>query len=258
MTWISSLRGVFRRGGRVVVGAWLVVGCAGSGDASPEGTAKTDVDDTTATDDTDVDDTTAEVDECDWVGSDPDAYPLPQPPLRGAPTPCVDVQEANGVARCADGRVHQVTPVTTCDIGGSKTECGFSGASCDPGCGDGSWCVKKWDDGAKSCECQEIPDEASDCPSGSTLVCMGTETRCMSSDCTSDADCGGYLCEIDVLWICGAVEEFGMGCETGADRCHTDDDCSCLHRSTRCARYANEVACALDYTADAEMHCEEE
>jgi len=68
--------------------------------------------------------------------------------------------------------------------------------------------------------------EDSDCEAGSVCSCTSgaspTGGECVKSDCTTDDDCGGSLCA-SARQTCG---EPRFACQTEADQCQSDADCS--------------------------------
>jgi hypothetical protein len=151
---------------------------------------------------------------------------------------CHDVEfatargEATGIVACE--RTVQPpdvysTRVEPCDGRGlGKTDyrgpipCG-SDAECPLGstCGENS----------RVCTLPTVCEADVDCDAGEACICAGNVgysgvvgyNQCISAECRSDADCGGYSCAVSNIDPCGKLA--GMFCHTAADECARHSDC---------------------------------
>lgn len=117
-------------------------------------------------------------------------------------------------------------------------------ALCDDagGCGGGCVSPERCRRGGYGCVCAATCSADADCPTGTTCACAvsgpGTlgatsSDRCLPSDCTSSADCGGHACSL-AHGPCGVV---GLFCRSDLDTCTFGVDCDegqiCRHDGGR-------------------------
>jgi len=138
-----------------------------------------------------------------------------------------------GFERCADGRVRRVK-VSTCmaPVRAENPQCGqdeFDG--CSPGsCNEAPFgaCVSGFDTGCY-CSYSGCSTDA-DCEEGTICACaadgpdLPSFSQCIPALCRSDADCGGFGCELAYAND-GCGPSFVMACRTPYDECVSAADC---------------------------------
>lgn len=158
-----------------------------------------------------------------YCGDDPPADPMPsacaspQPIMQGAA-----LDQPTGLIRCEDGNVHRAEKLTCTYDPDPAAVCGSpddplsectSHAECDAEAN--GYCVVEGMDGG--CTCRYACQTDEDCGAGSACYCQGAFSECVPATCTTDADCGEFLCVYNYAG--------GLACQTPFDECRTDADC---------------------------------
>ncbi|WP_437979642.1 ferritin-like domain-containing protein [Sorangium sp. So ce117] len=148
------------------------------------------------------------------------------------PEPIVVADQDTGYVRCADGWIHRAEVVTCpsplprakacADPSGATGNC-KSDADCTEQ--PHGYCdVMTGGEVAPGCFCQYGCTTDADCGEGQICLCGDPVGQCVPSRCTSDQDCGKLLCSSYVLHPgCGGT---AFACQTPADECASDQDCS--------------------------------
>ena len=164
----------------------------------------------------------------------------PQPIMQES----ADGSVPTGLVRCDEGFMHRESSETclyppqltgSCDMGtDTDGDTGvFGECSSDADCDAAPHGYCNFDEYGKTCGCDYGCETDADCDTGQLCACFGAGARCVTANCTSDADCGDYFC--------ARLGSDGFSCHGPFDTCHTLTDCpdqecpSCAYSATNCA-----------------------
>ncbi|WAS91993.1 ferritin-like domain-containing protein [Nannocystis punicea] len=207
--------------------------------------------DTTTLDTTTVDTTTSTTGDTD-TGPDPECTVLMQA-FTDPPVP-------SGWVKCGDKLPHRVeaevclvpAPPSSCDLMNQPCQTNddcteFPFGSCE-----------KFTVGFEACGCSYGCETDADCEPGNVCRCagdvLGPATRCVPSECTSDADCGDQVCQFSQSqgYDC-PIEVVNGACTTPNDLCDTDPPCGdtpCAYNTDIDQWECSLVACGRPFMVD--------
>ncbi|WAS90706.1 ferritin-like domain-containing protein [Nannocystis punicea] len=143
----------------------------------------------------------------------------------------VEPTTPSGYQQCDDGMIHRAE-ARECLMPATPTSCpGTGGGECktNEDCTEqpfGSCQLNSGDIDSADCACVYGCRTDADCDVGEVCRCagagLGQATRCISAQCTLDADCGGVLCGLSPD---DCVNSPVQACQTPQDSCDQQSDC---------------------------------
>ncbi|HWB73438.1 MAG TPA: hypothetical protein VG755_00755, partial [Nannocystaceae bacterium] len=192
--------------------------------------------------------------------------PIPpgmSPPLCSTPTPIlqtsVDGDVPTGLELCGDGRLHRYAAIACEYLPTFAGDCDPSmGGTCmtDDDCTDAphGYCRGgSFED--PGCRCEYGCATDADCGEGELCLCQGIDSKCVTANCTHDADCMGYTCTLGYdARVCDDSLVY-FACEGPADTCKSVTG-SCEAGSCEgCAWSPDDCAWACRYDEDLCSDC---
>lgn len=212
-------------------------GTAAGWPPSPNGTSEAEPDATTTTS---ASTSTSASGESDG-GSPPviceGGVPILQTGVRGSPP--------TGFEICEDGRIHRVEAIACGQPRSPEPSCSLpDSGECltDADCTAAPFgrCVDDYGIYADpiACRCEYGCASDADCDADEVCACGGEapgyppRSSCVDATCTSDDECGDFLCAMGMTTVCGGW--FVVACLTPWDQCTTNSDCNSLVEWATC------------------------
>jgi hypothetical protein len=240
-------------------------------EGSGETTASTTVDPaTTATTASTTVDPMTSAESSDETGEVPWTCGAPIPP-QAVPPPCANptpllqldaqgVEVPTGFELCDDGRTHRYD-VIACELPeGAVGDCDpeLASGSCvtDADCTDAPNGFCNLEEGkGLTCGCQYACRTDADCGDDQLCLCAGAESRCVDAGCHTDAECGGYTCQLGYdPRVCSDARRY-FACGSPADECHAFSDTCDSNACEACSWSADDCAWACRYDEDLCSDC---